>query len=310
MQTRTEVQQRYQAAIDSLVARLQQDRYVRAAILYGSLARGEAWERSDIDVTIVQQDGLDRETRCYTLVEDGIPISASVISRGRLRHTLEGSLQGSMDHSIFSQSKLLFSKDESIAAWFQEDDRIGARDQSYQLLRVATWIPPVLDKEEKWFYVKDDLRYSFLWILYAVNRLAQVECVLRGEAPGREVIHQALKHNPSFFHAIYTELIDGPKDHQAIQAALERINLYMEERAQRLFRPLLDYLAEADGPRAASELEAHFQKKVADGYVFFACEWLARKGIVEKLAAPLRLTRKSQVTMEEPAYYYDGHYRE
>src|SRR5690606_32440323 len=143
------------------------------------------------------------------------------------------------------------------------------------------------------------------WILYAVNRLAQVECVLRGEAPGRGGIHQALKHNPSFFHALYTELIDGPKDHHALQAALERLHLYMEERAQRLFRPLLDYLAEADGPRAASELEAHFQKKVADGYVFFACEWLARKGIVEKLAAPLRLTRKSQVTMEEPAYYYD-----
>ena len=67
-----EVQERYQAALDSLVAKLKQDHYVLAAVLYGSVARGDAWEKSDIDLTIIQRDGLQRGSRCFWLVEDGI----------------------------------------------------------------------------------------------------------------------------------------------------------------------------------------------------------------------------------------------
>ncbi len=305
LQRQANVQERYQAALEALVAKLKEDHYVLAAVVYGSLARGEAWEKSDIDLTIIQQDGLERESRYYWLVEDGINISASVVSRNRFKRMLEGALQGSFGHSIHSQSKLLFSKDESIAAWFTETDRIEARDQEFQLLRVAAWVPPVLDKAEKWFYVKNDLNYSFLWLMYVVNQLARVEVVLNGEAPGREVIHQALKYNPTFFKVIYTDLINGPKDRPAIQQALTLIDAYLEERAGRLFKPVLDYLAEARGIRTASELDAHFKKKVQTSELFWAYEWLARKGIIEKVAAPMRLTKKSQVTLEEPAYFYD-----
>jgi hypothetical protein len=119
-----EVQDRYRAALGSLVAKLKQDYYVLAAVLYGSLARGDAWERSDIDLTIIQRDGLQRGSRCLWLVEDGINISASVVPRNRFKRAMEGALQGSFDHSVRSQSEVLFSKDESIAAWFEETDRI------------------------------------------------------------------------------------------------------------------------------------------------------------------------------------------
>ena len=306
MEHQTNVQQRYQAALDTLVTKLKQDRYVLAAVLYGSLVRGEAWEKSDIDLNIILRDGLERKAQYYWLVEDGINISASVVSRNRFKRTMEGVLQGSFVHSIRSQSKLLFSKDESIAAWFEESERIGARDQEFQLLKTASWVPPLLDKAEKWFYVKDDLDYSFLWIMHVVNQVARVEVVLNGEAPSREVIHQALKYNPSFFKAVYTNLINGPKDRPTIQNALDMIDAYLEERAERLFKPVLDYLTEADGPRTASELDAYFKKKVGEAELFSVYEWLARKDIIEKIAAPIRLTKKSQVTLEEPAYYYDG----
>jgi uncharacterized protein len=300
------VQERYQAALASLVAKLKQDQYVLAAILFGSLARGEAWAKSDIDLIIVQRDGREQDTRWYWLAEDGINISTSVVPRNRLKRLMEGALQGSFTHSIRAQSKLLFSKDETIAAWFEETNRIGARDQDYQLLRAVAVVPPLLDKAEKWFLVKKDLDYSFLWLLYVVNSLATVEVVLNGEAPGREVIHQALQYNPSFFHRVYTGLINGPRDAQAIQDALDRIDGYLVERADRLFKPVLDTLAEADGVRTASELDAHFQKKVQSTELFWVYEWLARKGIITKLAAPIRLTQKSRVVLEEPAYYYDA----
>ncbi len=297
---------RYRAALDSLVAKLKQDYYVLAAILYGSVVRGDAWEKSDIDITIIQRDGLQRDNRCFWLVEDGINISASVVSRSRFKRTMEGALQGSFQHSVHSQSKLLFSKDESTEAWFEGTARIEAKDQEFQLLRVGAAVPPSLYKAEKWFYAKNDLNYSFLWLLYVVNELARVEVVLNGEVPGREVIHQALKYNPAFFNLVYTDLINGPKDKQSIQQALDMTNAYLEERADRLFKPVLDYLAEADGMRTASELNAYFRKKVQTADLFWVYEWLAQKGIIEKVAAPMRLTKKSQVALEEPAYYYDA----
>jgi hypothetical protein len=306
MESQARVQERYQVALDALVAKLEQDRYVLAAVLYGSLARGEAWEKSDIDLIVVMRDDRDRGDRYQWLVQDGVNVSAQIVPRGQFKRWIEGALQGSFTHSVRSQFRLLFSKDDSIAAWLAETDRIGARDQAFQLLRTAAPVPPLLDKAEKWFHVKHDLYYSFVWIMYAVNELARIEVVLSGRAPGREAIHQALAYNPSFFRVVYTDLIAGPKDGPAIQQALDMIDAYLEERAARLFKPVLDYLAEAGGIRTASEMDAVFRKKVQAEEIFWVYEWLARKGIIEKVAAPVRLTTKSQVTLEEPAYYYDG----
>ena len=167
----TEVQERYQAALDALVAKLEQDYYVLAAVLYGSLARGDAWTKSDIDLDIIVRDGTVRGTHPphFWLTEDGINISAEVVPRSGFKRHMDGSLQGSIAHSVRAHSKLLFSKDESIVTWLKESDRIGARDQEYQLLRVASTVPYYLAKAEKWFTVKNDVHYSFVWILYTVN---------------------------------------------------------------------------------------------------------------------------------------------
>jgi predicted nucleotidyltransferase len=300
------VHERYWAALDAVVARLEQDRYILAAVLYGSLARGEAWDKSDIDLTIIEQDGLKQNTRSAWLVQDGINIFATVISRNRFKRELEGALQGSIVHSVRSQSKLLFSKDASIAAWFEESERIGARDQDMQLLSAVSGVTYPLEKAQKWFYAKHDLEYCFLWIMYVANNLARVEAVLNGEAPGREAIHQALMYNPTFFNAIYTDLIHGPKSEARLQQALDMIDTYLVERAHRLFKPVLDYLAEANALCTASDLDAHFRKKVRTVTLYGIYEWLAEHKIIEKLAAPVRLTKKSQVVLEEPAYFYDA----
>jgi hypothetical protein len=68
---------------------------------------------------------------------------------------------------------------------------------------------------------------------------------------------------------------------------------------------VLAYLAEEDSPRTATDLNTHFAKKVQGGILGFAYDWLADHGFIERLSSPLHLTRKSQVTVEEPAYYYD-----
>ncbi|MEZ4675916.1 MAG: nucleotidyltransferase domain-containing protein [Caldilineaceae bacterium] len=310
MKVSAEVQARYRTALDSLTAKLEQDPYILAAIVYGSVARGEAWEKSDIDMDIIQQDGLGRDGRHVYLVEEGINISATVVSRGKFKHDLDAALQGSFSHAIRAHAKLLLCKDESIATWFAESNRIGDRDREYQLLAAVSAVPALLDKVEKWLYVKQDPQYSVVWLLNVANSLARVETIWQGEAPGREVLDQALRYNPTLFRAIYTDLLHGHQQPADIERALCLIDEYLSERAEVIFKPLLDYLDEADSPRTLSELAQHFAKKIRpDGFMwvdlFWPIEWLSRKGIITKVASPLRLTKKSPVTVEEPAFYYE-----
>ena len=57
------VQERYRRALDALTQKLQQDRTVLAAIIYGSYSYDQVWEKSDIDLWIVMAD--DPKVRRY-----------------------------------------------------------------------------------------------------------------------------------------------------------------------------------------------------------------------------------------------------
>lgn len=305
MQMDPRVQTRFQGVLDRLCAHLEEDYYVLAAVLYGSLARGEAWERSDIDLVIVLRDGHERESGYHTLVDDDINISAEVVTRNAFKRGLDGALQGSWTHSIRSQYKLLFSKDETIERWLTEPEKVNEHDLAFQVLREVAGMPYFLDKATKWLTVKQDPNYCFLWVMFAVNTLAKVEVILNGLAPGREALDQAMKLNPDFFRANYTHLVNAPKSEETVGAALAAVENYLVERQERLFAPVLEFLDQAGGPVSLSELEQHFKKKIPDAMLLGVFDWLARRGVIHKLSAPMRLARKSTVELEEPAYYYD-----
>ena len=85
---------------------------------------------------------------------------------------------------------------------------------------------------------------------------------------------------------------------------LSQVNGYLEEKTDRLFRPLLDYLTECAEVCSLSEINGYFRKKIQGGGLEEACEWLVRQDIIEKLSSPIHLTEKSRIKVEEPAYYY------
>jgi hypothetical protein len=133
-----------------------------------------------------------------------------------------------------------------------------------------------------------------------------VEVYLEGQIAGREVIQQALKINPKFFNAIYTDLIAKKKTHAEIAAALALIDQYLIKKMRTLFAPVFEFLADAGSPRSATEIDTHFAGQMNISHIHSACEWLADKGAIEQLATPIRLTEKSPVAMDELAFYYDG----
>ena len=138
-----------------------------------------------------------------------------------------------------------------------------------------------------------------------LDNLASIETVLNGEITGREVLWQALKYNPAFFHAVYTDLLDAPKTEETVGAALERMDTYLKEHAPVVFRPIFDYLAESGAPRAVRDINHYFGTHMGVSFADGACEWLADEGYIEKVATPARITEKSRIDVEEAAYYYD-----
>jgi len=298
----------YQAALASFVEKVQQDRYVVAAILYGSLAYDDVWEKSDIDIVLVGRD--DKPYREYAIVEHGIVFHVNYEPRRSFKAVIERELQGTITHSIMTKSTLLFSTDDRITEYYQNVQRhVGEQDRSYQLLNATAQVLPVLTKAEKWLYVKKDVLYSYLWLMRSIEALARIEVLLHGDVASREVIQQALAYNPDFFTAVYSNLAQQPKDEEVIAQAIQRITTYIEEKIDILFAPILDYLVEEGGVRSTTEIYEHLHKKVqaagAD-LLGIACEWLARKNIIQQVTMPVRLTEKSHITLDEAAYYYDG----
>ena len=305
MESQAAVEKRYRDALDSLVTKVQKDRNIIAAILCGSMSYDQVWDKSDIDLLLVQREGKG-DPRGYTLTENDVNIHAEVVPRGQLRQWQEAALQGSFEHSFFSRSTLLFCSDESVKTWYQNANlhNIGGRDRALQLLIVAAGLLPTLKYAEKQFYVNGDINYSFLSILHTVESLARIEVILNDEVPSREVIQPALEYNPDFFRVTYSDLINCEKNEAVIQKALDTIGAYLDEKLF-IFQPILDFLAEAAGPRSTTELNDYFQKKIGDNRLDAAYEWLAQKGVIQGVSTPVKLTLKSQVEMEEAAYYYD-----
>lgn len=307
MRAQDDVEQQYYEAVDMLVERVKADPNMLAMIVAGSFSYAQVWEKSDLDVEIIGKDGIRPRESFFSLVENDVMIHASLTPRSSFKRAIESAQEGSFMHSYFSHSTLLFSRDDSIKEWYDKNasrDSIGERDKQLQLLNVIAGTLPTLIYAEKQFYVNRDIITCFLSLLSVVESLARIEVLLNNEIPAREVIQPALEYNPDFFGHVYTDLINCEKNEQVLQDALDAVNAYIDER-EFIFQPILDYLEEQKGPRSNSELNAHFHTKFRHASVDVLCQWLAWKGVIQQVSTPIRLTVKSQITLEEPAYYYD-----
>lgn len=300
------IEQKFRAALDALVERISQDRAVLAAILCGSLSHDTVWARSDIDLVLVTIDDRKLEAAHRELYADGVNVHALLLPRAEFRAAVEGSIHNSFIHSFLTKGRLLYTHDETIADLCARLHGIGGRDTQVQLLRAAIHALSAIYKAHKWLITRGDLDYTALWILYAATPLAQIEVMERGLLADREVIPQAMKLDPAFFATIYTDLLNKKKTRQSMQAALDAIDVYVAGRTGRLFGLVIEYLREAGEARTASEIESHFTRHFDVSGATAACEYLADEGLIGKASAPLRLTKKSSLDVEELAFFHVG----
>jgi hypothetical protein len=296
-------QQRFAAALDTLVDHIKQDRSILAAILCGSLSHDLVWEKSDIDLMLVTIDDKLLKSSDVPLFADGVNVHANVIPRAEFRRVMEGSLRQSFIHALVAKGRLLYTHDETIGELCAHLQDIGTRDTDVQLLRAATHALPPIYKAHKFFVTRGDLEYTALWILSSATSLAQIEVVSHRLIADREVLPQAMTLNPSFFKRVYTDLLNARKTKAQVKAALDAIDGYIGDRATSLFAPILEYLRDVGEPRSARELEDHFKRHLDVVGVTTACEYLADQNLIGKASSPTRLTKKSNINVEELAFY-------
>ena len=290
-------------AVATFVDTISEDRYIVAAILTSNLSEENVWEKTNVHISLIMRDGTKYRQRQYQLIEDGMPIRVTHYTRAQFKKMLERNLQGSQIHSILLQSEILFTKDPTLTELLEDLDVIGERDKQSQLFNIAGFVTTILAKTEKWFYVKKDYDYTFYYLMYAVKQLANIEAILHGESPKRKVIYQAIKHNPKFFNTIFTDILNIPKDEKVLGNVLDLIETYLADNVHTFFKPLLDFLEESGGERSLSDIHDHFGSRQL--WITMACEWLAQKEILEQFSTPIRLTKDSKVSVEEPSYFFD-----
>jgi len=298
------VHRHFTTALDALVADLKRDRAILAAILCGSLSHDTVWARSDIDLALVTVDDKLVPSRHIALHADGVNVHAFLVPRAGFRTLVEGSTQNSFMHSLLAKGRLLYTHDDTIADLFSRLHELGERDLRLQLLNAAVGALSAIYKAHKWMITRGDLDYTALWILYTATPLARMEIIAARQLAGRDVIPQAMDLNPELFRVIYSDLLNTPKTRPAVQAALDAIDAYMEARIPRVFAPILDYLREAGDARGCAEIEDHFVRHFGIENVTTACEYLADQGRIGKAAVTTRLTKKSNVDVQELAFFY------
>ncbi len=306
---------RFEKALNHLIERVSEDRYVLAIVLVGSLSKETVWRRESISLWIIEADGVSRrlrsdgnDERIYrTLVEDGINIHAQVIPRSRFKMMVEGSSRTAFSCNFFAQRKLVYSNDPSIDSWFELANNVATKDQERELLTFTTWSIHAHRQAQKRLELKNDLEMAFQTILEAAHSVVCTEIIRIGQVWEQDVIYKAIEVNPRLFQIIYLDVLANRMNRQTLESALEEIDAYLDRHYQMHLKPLLSFLKKENRSVPLSEISDNFAfSAIFPWHLESACEWLERKGRLQKLSSPFKLTNRSHEPVEEPAYFLDS----
>jgi uncharacterized protein len=304
---------RFQAALDQLIERIAGDRYVLAVVLVGSLSSETIWHREALGLWIIEADGVSRrlpsdgkDERVFRiLVENGINIHAEVIPRSRFKQMVEGASRTAFSCNFFARRQVVYSKDPSIDTWFEQADSVATKDRERELLTFSTWTIHAHRHARKRLDLKGDLELAAQEIVGAAHSVAHTEIIRQGKVWEQDVIYRAIDGDPELFQAIYLDVLAKRKNRRVLSAALDAIAGYLDTHHRANLKPLLDYLRKQDRVVPLSEMSDHFAfSQVHPWHLEAACEWLERKGLLEKVSAPFKLTKRSLERVEEPAYLF------
>ena len=306
---------RFEAALNQLIERIAVDRYVLAVVLVGSLSEETIWHRESLGLWIIEADGVSRrlpsdgtDERVHRiLVENGINIHAEVIPRSRFKKMVEGASRTAFSCNFFAERRIVYSKDASIESWFKAANSVATKDRERELLTFSTWTIHAHRHARKRLDIKNDLELAAQETLGAAHSVAYTEIIRQGQVWEQDVIYRAMEIDPALFQTIYLDVLAKRKNRRVLSTALDAIDAYLDTHYRAHLKPLLDYLKKQNRVVPLSEMSDHFAfSQLFPWHLASACEWLERKGLVQKVSAPFKLTKRSLERVEAPAYFLDG----
>ncbi|MEM8668485.1 MAG: hypothetical protein AAGG48_13285 [Planctomycetota bacterium] len=304
----------FRAALDGFVERVAEDRYLLAIVLVGSLTEETVWNRERLWLWIIESDGVSKRLRSdgdeerifRILVENEINLHAEVIPRSRFKRMVEGSSRTAFSCNFFAHRELVHCNDPSIESWFDQANEFAVKDQDRELLAFTTWTIHAHEHASKRFHVKRDIELAAQEIIGAAHSVAYTEIIRDGQIWEQDVIYRAVDLNPDLFQTIYLDVLAKRRNRAVLSSALDAIEGYLDQHWQQHLKPLMDFFKKQPRVVPLSEISDHFAySQLYPWHLVSACEWLQRKGRLEKLSAPFKLTKRSTEEVEEPAYFLD-----
>lgn len=293
------LRERFQGAIDSFIDKVKDDPNVIAVLVSGSYAYDVIWEKSDLDMQIIVRD--QRLTSTYvSLVEDGITINAGLIPRSAFKRDMEGSIGGSFFQSFIAQAQIVYSTDESLYEYLEELRHIGDDDKALTALMHAFFLISNAHKAEKYLVARHDAVYAQYFLLKCVENIAGIELCIRGIPIARNAIQKALGFNPEIMHLFYTDLMSRQLSESELAERIQRLDGYIEEHMPLFQRPVLEYLADGE-IKTVSMISKYIH---AEGPMTELLDFLAERGVIEKVSQQIKLTAKSRMAIEEIGYFH------
>ena len=137
--------------------------------------------------------------------------------------------------------------------------------------------------------------------------MTHTEIIRQGQVWEKDVIYRALEGAPALFQTIYLDVLSKRKNRRVLSKALDAIDGYLDRHFKAHLKPLLGYLKKQNRLVPLSEMSDYFAfSQIHPWHLESACEWLEGKGLLQKLSAPFKLTKRSQERVEEPAYLLDS----
>ncbi|MFX0114210.1 MAG: nucleotidyltransferase domain-containing protein [Candidatus Hodarchaeota archaeon] len=303
-----ELRQKYDQALEQFIERVKQDPNILAIYCFGSYVNGTLAPYSDIDMFIVTNDEQSYG-RFIVLRENDVSIEAFAFSRTEFRRRQQSFLHGGMIHHLFSESRLVYSRDKTITDIQRNIRTIAERDKELQLMLGTEWLVGCLQKAQKSLYIFQDIDKTFYWFPLLLQQLARVLLLLDNRIPGRDILAQARDLDNELLSEVVTKAFKE-FSHENLDHVLNLVENFLIENKKQLYKPLFNYLSEAGDARSYSEIENHFRKAFGNSEMFAAwvssVEWLTQQGDLMRAIAPVRIASKSRVTADEATFYYIG----
>jgi len=298
MKKNEEITKRYEAAIQSFVDKIRGDPNVIAVLVSGSVYHGTVWEKSDIDMTVVVRDQKLDKTN-FGIYEDNILLNVELCRRSDLKRDMEKSLTGLFGHSIDATTKVVYSTDESLYDYIEENRVVGEADAEKAIFSQVNWLIGIMEKIEKWLKVKNDPEYARYYVLKAADVIAQIEVISHKQVPTREAILQAAELNPQLMKKFYNNPMSGPMTAKEISAKMAEMEEYIKTHMDAILRVAKDFFGDGE-IKTGTHISTHFQSSMH--YLHPVLDFLCDNGYLDKISQTMRLTPKGRMAVEEIAF--------